>query len=242
MPRGDPRHLLRIGGMDGGRTTFERQSQGASDGIDGAYGLGRGITLAASAIVLAGGRSARLGSDKPTLLLHGKALLQRVGDAMSQLSDDVIVVQRQDQCLALPGARVVSDLEPFSGPLAGIAAGLGVARHSWAFVVACDMPFLNADLLHYMLDARDGHDAVVPKLTVGLEPLHALYHVRCLPALMNVLIAGKRRVTSFYETLDVRFVTGDEISRFDPQGRSFFNVNTERDLELARSWDAEAPG
>ncbi len=205
----------------------------------GGCGAGEPVT----GVVLAGGRSERLGRDKAGLLLGRETLLQRVVRTLSHLSDDLVAVVRADQQIVVPGARVVRDVAPYSGVLAGMAAGLMAARHDWALVVACDMPFLNLDLLRYMLSLRCEVDVVVPRLDVGAEPLHALYHKRCLGALTKSLAEGRRRVISFYDTLRVRWVGTGEIARFDSQGRSFFNINTPDDLALAQSWlEEHSPG
>lgn len=189
-----------------------------------------------SAIILAGGRGARLGGDKATLQLAGRTMLEHVGDLLATLSDDLIVVRRADQRLSLDGARVVADVLPDAGVLAAITAGLQAAHHDWSLVVACDMPFLSPVLIGYMLSQRTGHDIVVPRLEVGYEPLHALYQQRCLPALWEALRAGQRRVIAFYQHLRVRDLTPAEVAVHDPQGRSFYNINTPEELMQARKW------
>lgn len=168
--------------------------------------------------------------------MGSQTLLDHVLRALAPLSDDLIVVARRHQTSSAKPARIVGDLDPYSGVMAGIAAGLSAADHDWSLLVACDMPFINLELVGHMNSERNGHDVVVPKRHVGLEPLHALYHRRCLPALQQALEAGHRRVISFYQALDVRYLTEAEISRFDPEGRSFFNINTREDLVQARIW------
>ena len=192
--------------------------------------------LPVSAVILAGGRGERLGQDKATLDLGGVTLLQRVLDTLAPLSDDLIVVLRHDQAFSVPAARIVRDLEPYRGVLAGMAAGLAAARHVWSLVVACDMPFINPRLVRYMYRQRSGYDIVVPRPSVGLEPLHALYHRRCLGPVHGALAGGGRRVISFYESLRVRYIEEPEIEALDPLQLSFFNVNTAEDLDLARGW------
>lgn len=194
------------------------------------------MSTAISVIILAGGHGKRLGTDKALLEMGGQTLVQRAVATLAALSDDLVVVIRPDQALHLPGARVVNDLAPYQGVLAGIAAGLAAAQHEWSLLVACDMPFLNLDLLRYLIEQADAHDIVVPRLEVGLEPLHALYHRRCLAALESALQAGERRVRAFYSALDVRYVSPEEMARLDPAGRSFFNINTPEDLATARHW------
>ncbi len=187
-------------------------------------------------MLLAGGRGERLGADKASLELGGVALAQRAVSRLAQVSDDVIVVRRPGQELDAQGARITQDLAPHSGVLAGMAAGLQAARHDWAIVAACDMPFLNADLLAYMATLTEGYDIVVPDRPVGLEPLHALYHRRCLPAILRTLDEGRGRVIRFYRELCVRHVPPADLDRYDPLGRSFFNINTPEDLAQAEAW------
>lgn len=193
-----------------------------------------------SAVVLAGGRGTRLGGDKATIKLGGETLLHRAVRLASQLSNDVIVVARADQQLAVTlgvdGARILSDTEPYVGVLAGMGTGLAAARHDWCLVVACDMPFVSLEMLEHMLSLRQGYDAVVPRLEVGLEPLLSLYHKRCLPALWRALRAGDHRVVSFFGSLRIRYVEAGEIQRFDQTGRSFHNINSPEQLSQAREW------
>lgn len=194
-------------------------------------------TIAISVIILAGGRGERLGGrDKATLRVQGQPLAQRAIDALAPLSDDVIVVRRADQTLVVSGARVVADLAPHQGVLAGIAAGLEAARREWALVVACDMPFLNLAFIRYMVAlaaAAPDLAAVVPQLDVGQEPLHALYHKRCLPSLHRALAAGERRVRGFYAALPTRYILESEIRAFDPDLLTFYNINTADELDWA---------
>ena len=194
--------------------------------------------MCASAVILAGGRGERLRHDKAMLELGGVPLLERQRSLLTQLSDDLIVVQRADQHLVAGNVRLVPDLSPYTGVLAGLAAGLSAARHPWAIVVACDMPFLSLSLLRHMLALREGYDIVVPRLEVGFEPLHALYGHRCLPPLLQALAAGQKRVVSFYGSLRVRYVLPEEIAPYDPLLRSFYNINTPEDLAQARQWIA----
>lgn len=200
-----------------------------------------------SVIVLAGGLGMRLGGqDKATVLLDGVPLLSRVKARLAMLTDDMVIVLRSDQTLdpslaeAVEGTSVTRDLQGYTGVLAGMTAGLELARHDWSLIVACDMPFVQPGLLDYMWSLREGWDIVVPRLSVGLEPLHAFYHKRCLAAARSALAQGRRRVTGFYDLLRVCYVDENEIARYDPERLSFFNINTQEDLARARGLLAEA--
>lgn len=195
-----------------------------------------------SVVVLAGGQGERLGGDKATVMLAGQRLLDRAIDRMACLSDDLIVVVRAGQDLEHSAARVVTDVLPDAGVLAGLAAGLQAARCPWAAVVACDMPFLDVRVFDLLIARTKECDAVVPRLDVGLEPLHALYSRRCLPAILACLKAGRRRVISFYTGLRVCYFPERELLRVDPDKRSFFNINTPEDLQWARGQLENASG
>jgi len=189
-----------------------------------------------SVVVLAGGQGRRFGQDKTGIRLAGETLLERSLRRMAPLSDDLIVAGGNAAGSEAPDVRWAPDLAPYEGVLAGIAGGLLACRYPWAFVVASDMPFVSLALVRYMAALRARHDAVVPRLEVGLEPLHALYSQSCLPALREALSAGRRRAISFYESLCIRYVEPREIAPYDPDGRSFFNINTPDDLAQAERW------
>ncbi len=194
--------------------------------------------LALSGVVLAGGRSARLGRDKALLELEGQPLITRTLDVLAQLADDLIIVTSMAPHLFPRSARVVADRYVGAGVLAGVHAGLLAARGELALVVACDMPFLNLDLLRYIISLARDADVVVPRWT-DVEPLHAVYRpATCLGPIEGALARGERRIVSFYRDevreVRVRYVERAEITRFDPQGLSFFNVNGPEDWERAR--------
>ena len=190
-----------------------------------------------SGIVLAGGRSRRLGRDKAVEPLGGKPLLRRVADRLSDVVDETVVVvadAEQAERLPLPDStRVVVDAYPDCGSLGGIFTGLSAALGDWGLVVACDMPFLDRRLLRHILDRRAKHDAVVPVLDGRPEPTHAAYSKACLPPIERRLRAGELKIAGFFDDVRVRLVPEAEIDEIDPDRLSFLNVNTPDDLERA---------
>ena len=188
---------------------------------------------ALSGVILAGGGSTRLGRDKALLELEGRTLVARTLDALARLTDDLIVVTNLAPRLLPSLARVVADRYVGAGVLAGVHAGLLAARGELAIVVACDMPFLNLDLLRHLISLAQEADVVVPRWT-DVEPLHAVYRpAACLGPVERALARGERRIVSFYHEVRVRHVERAEIARFGPQGLSFFNVNTAEDWKRA---------
>ncbi len=189
--------------------------------------------------MLAGGLSRRLGRDKAWEVIGGMPLLQRVVDIVAGVVGETLVVSTpgvaERPLRSRLGLRRLEDLSPGKGSLGGIYTGLCHASSSQCLVVACDMPFLNPRLLLHLLELAPGYDVVIPVVAGHLEPLHAVYSKGCLGPIRALLERGNLKVIDFLPQVRVRVVAGAEIDRFDPWHLSFFNVNTEEDLEWARS-------
>lgn len=187
--------------------------------------------------MLAGGLSRRLGRDKAVEPIDGEPLISRVIRRLEDLTDEIVVVvnnsARGDQ-LPLPETAIVAvDIYPDSGSLGGIFSGLSAASNDWGIVVACDMPFLNSDLMAHILTLRQSHDAVVPMLGGFPEPTHAAYSKACLPHIERRLKSNQLRIAAFFSSVRVRSLSEEEVDKFDPEHLSFFNVNTQDDLARA---------
>ena len=195
-------------------------------------------TLDITCVVLAGGKSLRLGRDKVQETVGNDTLLQRVLLKLTPFNCDIIIVTAGDKSLPrLNGyqrARVVTDIYPGKGAFGGVYTGLAESNSAYNLVVACDMPFLNQALLRYMMGLSAGFDLVVPRLGGLVEPLHAVYSKSCLAPIEKLLKQGNMEVRVLFDLVKVRYVESDEIDRFDPEHLSFFNINTEADLERAR--------
>ncbi len=201
--------------------------------------------LSVASIVLVGGKSLRLGKDKVFETIDGENLLQRVVTRLAPLTDRVILVAAPGQPIPplpshLKTSKVV-DIYPGKGSLGGIYTGLSASDCSHNLVVACDMPFLNLSLLRHLIRLCPRFDAVVPRMTKLLEPLHAVYSKSCLAAIEALLQQNNLRITDLFNQIRVRYVEEDEIDRFDPERLSFFNINTAADLERARALAGGSP-
>ena len=191
-----------------------------------------------SCIVLAGGKGLRLGHDKTLETVGNRSLLQWVIFHLSSFNSDIIIVTAKEQSflqfIDYPKLTIVADTYLGKGPLGGIYTGLAVSDSFYNLVVACDMPFLNRALLSYMIQISANFDLVAPRLGNMVEPLHAVYSKGCLTAIEYLLKQGNLRIAELLNLVRVRYVEAEEINRFDPNHLSFFNVNTEADLERAR--------
>lgn len=188
-----------------------------------------------SLVILAGGRSRRLGIDKTRLRLRPDlpTSLERAAAIGRRLAGEVIVVTGENQVLLPEGARATPDLYPGRSSLAGIASGLEVASYPYALVVGCDMPFLDERLLASMLDEPRDYDVLIPR-NEEWQTLHAIYAKACLEPMRRVLASQKPRIVAFFDQVRVRQVDPAVIDCFDPERWSFFNINTPEDLERAK--------
>ena len=186
-------------------------------------------------MVLAGGRSSRLGLDKAFLRVGtGRPLVEQILSLLARLSDDLIVVANEPEVFAHLGVRIVGDAFPGKGALGGIYSGLAAGRHERSLVVACDMPFLNANLLKYMLSLPSDYDVVIPRHGDGLvETMHTVYTRACLGPIRRQLELGELRVIGFFPSVVVRYVEEPELRLLDPELLSLFNVNTPDQLHQA---------
>ncbi len=192
-----------------------------------------------SAIILAGGKSTRINTNKSMAQIGNKRMIEHVLGNVSGIVDEVLVVagdigQREEISTAICGARLTHDSILGYGPVAGILAGLQGSKGEYVLVVACDMPFVNPDVVDFLFSLADGYDAVVPKWSNGqIEPLHAIYKRNStIKACESAIQKDDRRIVSPLNVLSkVRYVSIEKIKEIDPELKTFINVNTIKDLE-----------
>ena len=177
-------------------------------------------------VLLAGGNSSRMGRNKALMTLAGQRLVDRVLAVLSSVLDDLLMVTNSPELYADLGVRMVPDVVAGKGALGGIHSALHHAAAPHCLVVACDMPFLNADFLRYIVDQRTAYDVVVPIAGGRPQPLHAVYGKACLQPIARRLETDRLHVVGFFPDVRVREVTAQELAAFDPEGLSFRNLNT----------------
>jgi len=204
-----------------------------------------GSDVKRGAIVLAGGRNTRMGTEKWLLSIGGVTVLERVVNELGPRVDDVAVVlpfeadetaaARVTALLAGRGVRLLRDAEPDGGPLVGIAAGLAAIEGETALVSASDMPFVRWAVAEALFDAceRSGADAAVPLRNGRLHPLFAVYRKTTLPTLRTYRNDGGRKVLGWIERLETAYVGDETLSSLDPDETAFFNMNAKPDYEEA---------
>lgn len=192
-----------------------------------------------TAIILAGGRSSRMGTPKALLPFDGEPLIVHIVRKLQTMFTDIVVVAAPGQELPQLPVTLVHDDVAYQGPVGGILYGLRAARHEYAFVTSCDSAFLSTALIEYLLSLADGHDIVVPRWEDRFQPLMAVYRKAVVPVLEEQLARGELRPVSLFTKVRTRQVSEEEIRQADPAGASFFNMNTPEDYEEAkRRWTA----
>jgi molybdenum cofactor guanylyltransferase len=170
-------------------------------------------------------------------------------DRLSAVADETIIVANDRLRYAELGARVVPDLNRQVGALGGIQAAISWSAHEHCLVVACDMPFLSLPLLRRMADEPRDYDVLVPLIPgesrqrddgLVYQTLHAIYSKRCLPYIEARIAEGRKQVVGFFDDVRVRTLDAVEVSRWDPDMRSFFNANTPEAMLVAAQVAAQA--
>lgn len=181
-------------------------------------------------VILAGGRNSRMGgADKAFLTVRGRTVFERSLETLTACFSQIIVVSNDPQKYACFDVDVVRDEFPRQGPLAGIHAGLGCTRCAYAFVVACDMPFLHPEPIRFLIDRLTSQDAIIPEWDGDIEPLHAIYATRLRPVIGDALRAGTRAIREILPRLRVEFVPERTMRGVQGAEESFRNVNTPED-------------
>ena len=191
------------------------------------------MSFALSLVILAGGKSSRMGADKAFVKVGGVPIVERVIAGLAGYGAETIVITNSPDDYRHLGLRLFADVLPDKGALGGLYSALHSASGTHALVVACDMPFVNRPLIDHLIALAPDFDAVVPRLGGEAEPFRAVYAKACLAPIRAALDAGKMRVISFFPDVRARFVDEAEIDRFDPDRLTFFNVNTPDDLARA---------
>jgi molybdopterin-guanine dinucleotide biosynthesis protein A len=190
-----------------------------------------------SAAILAGGRASRFGGrDKGALVIGGRSIRERQIGELSRISDDILIVGGVSGASHGGMAREVADRVADAGPLGGLDAALAAARDERLVLLACDMPFVTADLLAHLLALAGDADAVVPRTERGYHPLCAAYTRACQPAVAQRLVDRRLTMVGLFEDVRVRVVAGEELEAFGDPSRLFANVNTPADYDALEAF------
>jgi molybdopterin-guanine dinucleotide biosynthesis protein A len=186
-------------------------------------------------IILAGGKSTRMNSNKSFQKINGQTLIEMTINNIKPIFHDKIIIITNDQKLFRHlDVRLESDLTPSKGPLAGIYTGLMISPYNHNFFLPCDMPFANKEAIKCIINEKDGHDVIVPMVNGYIEPLYGIYTKNCLKPIEKCLLNNQLRVKCFYDQVRVKTIPEIVFRKIDPQLKMFININTPKELMMAQ--------
>ena len=193
----------------------------------------------ASAVILTGGKSSRMGRPKALLPFAGEPLIAHVVRKLKRIFAEAVVVAAPEQELPTLPVTLVRDEVAYQGPVSGIYHGLKASTREACFVTSCDAPFLSLQLISGLVSQLSDFDVVVPYWQERFQPLHAVYRRHVFPLLREQLNRGELRPISLYSKVRTREIQEEEIRRLDPEGLSFLNMNSPEDYrEALERWNA----
>ena len=181
-------------------------------------------------VILAGGENTRMPVLKAFIIVDGSTIIERSLNTYRRLFSDTAIVTNQPELYSQLDIKMFGDVYDIRGPMTGIFTSLINSSEPWVFVSACDMPFLNRDLIEYMAFGRSGYEAVVPLYKGSPEPLHAFYSTRLTTSMEKTLLSDKRALKDFLRSKKVNYLSVRDMNKFDPEAKSLINLNTPQDI------------
>lgn len=191
------------------------------------------IRVDATGIILAGGKSSRMGRNKALLEFGGRSIIEQTIDLFKSIFPEVIIVTNTPEEYVNLGIKTVTDIFPGKGSLGGIYTGLIHSSYDYSFVTSCDMPSLRRELIEFIVGLKEGYDVVVPRLKDGHEPLHAVYSKKCIKLIEGMIDKGDLRIIGFYPEATVREISEEELAPYISTPSPFVNINTPEEYEEA---------
>ena len=185
-------------------------------------------------VILAGGKSRRMGRDKAFLPFGNGVLIERVIDVAHSVSDELLLITNTPEQYQRFGLPMVSDVIPEAGSLGGIYTGLVHAKTPYSLALACDMPFVRPEFLRFLCEMVAEADVVIPKNAADFQPLCAVYSQACREPIRQRIETKRLKITGFFDQVRVHVIAGEVLARYDPHDVMFFNANTPEEYEKAR--------
>jgi len=190
-------------------------------------------------VILAGGENTRMPVLKAFIEVNGEKIIDRNLKIFKRLFKETFIVTNQPEFYSYLGIPLLGDVYDVRGPMTGIFTALLNSSNRWVFISACDMPFINEQLIRYMASKRDGYEVVVGEEGGFLEPLFAFYSKQLIPSMEKAILASKTGVKDFLNNKMVKCLSIEEIKNIDAELKSFINLNTLEDIERVRGLKEE---
>ncbi len=182
-------------------------------------------------VILAGGENTRMPVLKAFIKVKGEPIIERNLTLIQQLFKKNLIITNEPEKYSYLEVPLLGDIYDIRGPMTGIFTALINSPTPWIFISACDMPFINNNLISYMHSQKNGFDAVIPLRKTGTEPLFAFYSKKLLSSMEKAVLSDRRGLKDFLKNKKVKYISTGEVKRFDPGARSFINLNTPEDTD-----------
>jgi len=191
------------------------------------------LKLFGSAVVLAGGKSSRMGFNKAFIKIGDKSIIEIIINQLAPVFDDIIIVTNEPDSYRNLNARVITDVLKDAGPLGGIHAGLKMAQSKYVFVMACDMPFISVEYIDYIkkIAARFLPDAVISRKGDWVEPFHAIYSRDIINDIETNINKNLYKIFDVLKNKYLIKIAEEKVRGYSPDLEIFFNLNDREDLE-----------
>ncbi|MEK7264110.1 MAG: molybdenum cofactor guanylyltransferase [Bacteroidota bacterium] len=177
-------------------------------------------------VILAGGKSKRMGEDKALLLMDGKPFIQYIKEIMKRIFSEVIIVAEKKKEYEFLNLHIEEDIVKNAGPLGGIYTALTFTSTQWSFIVSCDVPFITKELIEYICNFSSTSEIKIPSFNEKLHPLCGMYSKVCLPVIATQLQQNNFKVQNIFPLLPVEIIPiTKELSFFSSQ--LLYNINTQ---------------
>ena len=186
-------------------------------------------------VILAGGKSSRMGQDKAFISFKGVPLIEIILEVLTPLFPEIIIVAPQVEIFRKYPVKTAEDIYLGRGSLGGLYTGLLEAQTPWIFATACDTPFLSGELIEALTRKAWDCQVVIPYTGEGLQPLCALYHKDCLDPMKSLLDKGKLKIIEFFPQVKVQYFEEAELTALGLSPQIFFNINTPQDRQKAEA-------
>jgi len=184
--------------------------------------------------ILSGGKSTRMKTDKAFLKFGSRTMIEELIARLEKKFSKLIIIANDKERYADIGIEVLEDIMPDKGPLGGIYTTLVKSDSLYNFIFSCDTPFVNLDLVDYMITGTNNVDIVVPMWRSRFEPLHAIYSKNCVEAIEKQLKNGDLKITNLFSGLNINVIEQEKLERFDLSETPFMNINTPEDYATIR--------
>lgn len=183
-----------------------------------------------TAYIIAGGKSARFGSDKSLHIINGLPLIEHVMLSLKPVFSRIEIISNDSNKFKFLGLPCFPDIIPGLGPIGGLYTALSYSTTDKIFITACDMPYLNTGFISHMVSRSVDYDVVVPCIQEFYETLHAIYSKRCLVPVQNSIMDGQRQIFRFFKDVKVLKISKEEIAAYADPSLIFKNINAVEDL------------